>query len=418
MNSSAPITPFWLRLGEISRYPLQSASLTTLLVLAACRLVLYIPLGFVLNLLIWFATYKYAVAVLRRTANGRLDAPEVTVDDESAGRQQIGLQIVFVIMAAFGFVLLGPTGGIVMAFVLGLAMPGATMSLAMDGNFLQALNPLTWLTIATRIGWPYLAVAVLCIVIGISQANAQALVAFLPPVLNVFVFYFLAQYAVLVAFHLMGYMIYQYHEELGHEVEVQTTRRTAADDPDQGLLDEAEQLVRDGHAQQAEEMLGSQIRRLGGSATMHGQYRKLLKLRGDTAALSQHGRDYLGVLMAQGQEKGALDLARDCLEHDPQFAVARAEQVAPLAKRAADMGQSQLAMKLLSDFHTRHPRHDDIPQNTLLAARLLADKLGQDRQAQALLQETRGAFHNHTLRPDMEAYLSFLDSLNPPPART
>jgi hypothetical protein len=418
MNSPPPITPFWLRLGAITRYPLQGASLTTLLVLAACRLVLYIPLGFVLNLLIWFATYKYAVAVLRRTANGRMDAPEVTIDDESAGRQQIGLQIVFVLMAAIGFLLLGPIGGIVMAFALGLAMPGATMSLAMDGNFWQALNPLTWITIATRIGWPYVTAAVLCIVIGISQANAQALVAFLPPVLNVFVFYFLAQYAVLVVFHLMGYLIYQYHEELGYQIEVQTTRRTAADDPDQGLLDEAEQLVRDGHAQQAEQLLGSQLRRLGGSAALHGQYRKLLKLRGDKAALSEHDRDYLGVLMAQGQEKNALDLARDSLEHDSRFAVARPEHIAPLAKRAADMGQTQLALKLLADFHTRHPRHDDIAPNTLLTARLMADKLGQDQAAQTLLTETRGAFHNHPLRPDMEAYLAFLDGLNQPRART
>lgn len=416
--NSPPITPFWLRLGPISRYPLQTAALTTLLVLAACRLVLYIPLGFLLNLLVWFATYKYAVSVLRRTANGRLDAPEVSIDDESAGRQQIGLQIVFVLMAVFGFVLFGPVGGIVIAFVLGLAMPGATMSLAMDGNFLQALNPLTWVTIATRIGWPYVAAAILCIVIGVSQANAQALLSFLPPFVNVFVFYFLAQYAVLVAFHLMGYLIYQYHDELGHEIETPAPRRSASSDPDQGLLDEAEQLVRDGHAQQAEELLGTQLRRLGGSAALHGQYRKLLKLRGDQAALSQHGRDYLGVLLAQGQEKAAVDLARDCLEHDPQFAVARAEQVAPLARRAADLGQTQLALKLLTDFHTRYPNHDDVAPNTLLAARLLADKLGQDQQAQALLQQTRAAFHNHPLRPDMEAYLSFLDGLSLPRART
>lgn len=418
MNSSAPITPFWLRLGAITRYPLQAASLTTLLVLAGCRLVIYIPFGFVFNLLIWFATYKYAVAVLRRTANGRLDAPEVTIDDESAGRQQIGLQIVFVLMAVMGFLILGPVGGIVTAFVLGLAMPGATMSLAMDGDFLQALNPLTWLTIATRIGWAYVAAAVLCIVIGISQANAQALVSFLPPLLNVFVFYFLAQYAVLVAFHLMGYLIYQYHDELGHEIETPTVRRTLSSDPDQGLLDEAEQLVREGNAQQAEELLGAQIRRLGGSAAMHGQYRKLLKLRGDAAALSQHGRDYMMVLMAHGQEKAALDLARDCFEQDSRFAMTRPEYVAPLARRAADMGQSQLALKLLSDFARRFPNHADIPQNTLLAARLMADKLGEDRQAQTLLSANKDAFIGHALRPEMEAYLAFLDGLASPRARS
>jgi hypothetical protein len=418
MTSSDTITPFWLRLREITRYPLQSAALTSLLVLTVGRLVVYLPFGGLLNLLLWFAAYKYAVAVLRRTADGRLDAPEVSWEDESAGRLQIGLQIMFVLMAVLGFAIFGVIGGSLVAFALGLAMPGATMSLAMDGDFWNALNPLNWFAIATRIGWPYVAVAVLCIVIGVSQANAKAMLSFLPPVLDVLVFYFLAQYALLVAFHLMGYLIYQYHEQLGHEIEAPLQRRTGSSDPDQGLLDEAEHLVREGNALEAEQLLGNQIRRLGGSASVHGQYRKLLRLRGDSAALSQHGRDYIGVLMAQEQEKPALELARECLALDSGFAIANPDHVGRLAQRAAGTGQARLAVSLLSDFHIRHPKHADLPPNTLLAARLMADKMGQDREARALLSSTHNAFRDHPLRVEMEAYLAFLDSLNQPVART
>jgi hypothetical protein len=418
MTSSDTITPFWHRLPQITRYPLQSAAVVTLLVLTVSHLVEYLPFGGILDLLVWFAAYKYAVAVLRRTADGRMDAPEVSWEDESAGRQQIFLQIMFVLMALFGFAVLGPVGGTLLAIGLGLAMPGAAMSLAMDGDFWNALNPLTWIAIATRIGWPYVAVALLCIVIGISEANAEALLAFLPPVLDVLVFSFLAQYALLVAFHLMGYLIYQYHEQLGHEIAAPLHRRTLASDPDQALLDDAEQLVRDGNAQEAEQLLGNQIRRLGGSATMHGQYRKLLKLRGDTAALSQHGRDYIGVLMAQGQDKPALELARDCLAQDSGFTVANPAHIGPLAQRAADTGQARLAVTLLADFHRRHPKHADIPANSLLAAKIMADKMGQDREAHALLSDTRRDFNDHALRPEMEAYLSFLGNLNQPTART
>jgi hypothetical protein len=261
-------------------------------------------------------------------------------------------------------------------------------------------------------------VAVLCIVIGVSQANAKALLSFLPPVLDVLVFYFLAQYALLVAFHLMGYLIYQYHEQLGHQVEAPLQRRTGASDPDQGLLDEAEHLVREGNALEAEQLLGNQIRRLGGSASVHGQYRKLLRLRGDSAALSQHGRDYIGVLMAQEQEKTALELARDCLAQDSGFAVANPDHIGRLAQRAADTGQARLAVSLLSDFHLRHPKHADLPPNTLLAARLMADKMGQDQEARALLSSNHNAFRDHPLRVEMEAYMAFLDSLHRPVART
>lgn len=415
--SNPPIAPFWMRLREISLYPFHGAALATLGVLTVCRLVNYVPFGWFLNLLVWFALYKYAVAVLRRTADGHMDAPEISIDDESAGRLQIALQLVFGLMAVFGFAVLGPVLGTVLAILLGLAMPGATMSLAMDGNFWHALNPLNWVAIVTRIGWPYVAVALLCLVILLSQMNAQALVSILPPVVDVLVFYFLGQYAVLVAFHLMGYLIYQHHEELGHEPAAVVVRRTANSDPDQGLLDQAEHLVREGQAEEAEQLLGAHIRRLGGSAALHAQYRRLLKLRGDSAALTEHGRNYINVLMAQEQEKQSLDLARDCLADDPGFTLAMPEQVAPLAKRAAQMGQAKLALDLLKGFHERHRREPDVAANALLAARLMVDRFGQDQEARALLVETGAQFTDPTLAAERDAYLRFLDGLAAPMAR-
>jgi hypothetical protein len=417
MDNHHEITPFWQRLGPITRYPLKSAALMTLLALTFCRLVLYLPFGWIFNLFVWFAVYKYAVAVLRRTADGHEDPPEVSWDDEMAGRWQIALLVIFMFIAFALFLLFGPVGGTICAIVLGLAMPAATMSLAMDGDFGRALSPLTWVAMVTRIGWPYLSVALLCAVIGFSEANATALVAYLPPVINVLVFYFLAQYAILVAYHLMGYLVYQFHEALGFEAQALVMRRSGAADPDQELLDQAEQLVLDGQAQQAEALLGTRLHRLGGSAAMHGQYRKLLKLRGDAAALSQHGRDYINVLLAQGQDKKALELARECIEQDSTFTLARPEQVGPMARRAAELGQAQIAVKLLADFHKRHPRDPDVPANALLAARLLADKFGRDKDAHILLNETRERFADHALRPEMEAYLAFLDKLDPSLAR-
>lgn len=411
MSLQAPITPFWLRLREISLYPLQGAALVTLVSLTVARLVYYAPFGWALNLLIWFAFYKYAVTVLRRTADGRLEAPEVSWEGEDSGWLQVVLQFVFAVFAAIGFLALGPKGGVLVVILLSIALPGATMSLAMDENFGRAINPLTWVEIATRIGWPYFAVVALCLVINISEANAQVVVEKLPPVLNVLVFYFIAQYAALVTFHLMGYLIYQYHDELGHEIEAPLVRRSLSSDPDQALLDQAEHLVREGQTQQAEDLLGGQIRQRGGTAAVHQQYRKLLKLRGDMKTLSAHGRDYIAILLAQQQDKVALDIARDSVSADPGFALAQPEQVSVLAQKAAQLGQSQLALQLVTGFHRRYPRHADIAANALLEARLLADKLGRDRDALALLEETRGAFIGHPLRSEMETYRSFLQSL-------
>ena len=72
------IVPFWNRLREITLYPAHPHALLTIGVLAVCHLAGYFPgVGFILDLLVWIALYKYAFECLRATANGRLEPPEI-----------------------------------------------------------------------------------------------------------------------------------------------------------------------------------------------------------------------------------------------------------------------------------------------------------------------------------------------------
>jgi hypothetical protein len=425
MTPSTQITPFWHRLRAISKYPLRGAALWTLLALTAARgLTMVLPLGitvFIFNFLLWAAVYAYAVAILRSTANGHLDPPEVAMEGQADGRKQLWLQVVFVILmlvgAAVGAMLGGQVGAILAFALLALAMPAATLSLAIDDNFWHALDPSTWWAIASRLGWPYLAMSMLSGVILISQANAQDMLhSVLPEVLALWAGYFVATYAVFMYFHLLGYVIYQYHEDLGYQIDRPIARRDANADPDQGLLDEAAEMVLNGDAAGAEDMIGRHLRARGGSAAVHGQYRKLLRLRGDVEASTRHGREYLSVLMAQGNEKGALELARDCLAQDPDFTLAQPEFVAPLARRAEATAQPRVAVQLLSGFGERHFGHADVAPNALMVAKLLAERLGDEARAREELMAVRDQLGTDELR-QVQAYLEFLDKLSAPVAR-
>jgi hypothetical protein len=417
MSSEQRIVPFWERLREISLYPMQADALTTIGVLAVCHLVFYVPFGFFLNLLVWVALYKYAFECLRASANGRLQPPEasMTVDD-SLGWSQIWLQVAFLAMNLAGFILFGMVGGSIVAIILALALPGAIMALAMDENLAHALNPATWLAIVARIGWPYLAVAALYFVFNLSQRYAQALVVpFLPHVISLVVVYAIAHYAVVATFHLMGYLIYQYHDEVGYEpAPVIAPLRKPSDDPDQALLDEAAQLVRDGAPEQAVDQLGAAIRGRGGSDAVHTQYRKLLALSGRREEQLRHGREWISTLLAQDKDRRAVDVARECLDLDSTFAPAQADEVSRLATAAADAHASQVALKLLSGFHQRWPKHRDIPQNYLLAARLLAEKMGKDAEARTMLEQLARGYPDHPLAPKIAEYRRFLDKLATP----
>lgn len=417
-----PIVPFWQRLREISLYPAQTGAMVTLVVLSLARLLGLLPgVGRIVNLLVMIALYKFAFEILRATANGNMAPPENALDmDESVGRQGVLLQAAFIVLAFLSFfvgvLLFGEGGvwfGIIASVVLLFGWPGACMSLAIDQNFWHALNPGTWLQIMGRLGWPYFLAFGLMALIFLSAANAQAMIQdVIPLLIGLPVFYFISGYALLATFHLMGYLVWQYQDELGFTPDaapMPLINRHA--DPDQSILDEAAQMVRDGETDLATDALRAHLRERGGTEAVHTQYRKLVRLKGDKAELIRHGKEWLPMLLAQDREKAALELYRDLVELDPAYAIGDAESNTRLANRAAALGQTQLALRLISGFHKRHPKSADIPQMYLLAARLLSERMGKDAEAKALLTQIRTAYPTHALIPEVDALMKLIDSI-------
>ena len=411
-----PIVPFWQRLSEITLYPAKPAAMITIGVLALARLLGLLPglAGWLLDLLVTVALYRFAFEVLRATANGRMEPPEGMGETaQSSGWLAIWLQLIFIIAAVLLIVLLGWIG-LALCVVMLVGYPGAVMSLAIDQNLGHALNPGTWIQIMTRLGWPYFVAFGLILVIFISAGNAQSwLVKLLPLAIGLPVFYFISGYALIATFHLMGYLIWQYQDELGFTPEtapVLQLHRNA--DADQYILDEAAQMVRDGETDMATEALRAHLRERGGTEAVHTQYRKLVRLKGDRSELVRHGREWLPVLLAQDREKTAVELCRELTDLDPTFVVTDAESNARLAQRASTLGHAQLALRLINGFHKRHPKSADIPAMYLLAARLLSERMGKDAEAKSLLTQIRGAYPNHALIPQIDALMKLIDSVS------
>jgi hypothetical protein len=91
------------------------------------------------------------------------------------------------------------------------------------------------------------------------------------------------------------------------------------------------------------------------------------------------------------------------------------EQVGRLAQKAADMGQSEAALRFTSGFHKAFPKHKDIPRNYLLAAKLLAERFNQEAKATELLNGVKQLFPSHPMLPEIDAYLDFLTKLGSGP---
>ena len=381
--------PFWLRLRGISTYPFRGAALSSLIALTLLSLLGIVPLlGWIVVLLLWVAAYKYAFEILRNTADGRMEAPEVMLGtDDGVVVRLLGMMIVLGAVAIVALVVGGPAIGLLVLAAIVFLQPGCVMSLALDGSLSRALNPATSLRLVARIGWPYLAVFGLLFVIQASALTAGAwLSRVMPPVLADLSVTAVSFWGLFAAFHLMGYLIYQYHAVLGYEPD-QATSLPGRHSPDNDLLAEAEDYVRAGQLDTALELLRSETSSRAVGIEVHELYHRLLRQQGDLPALIGHAGQYLNLLMLEaGPQHGrrALGLLREALDADATFVPLQIEHAGQLVERARLGGQSQLAVDTWRALLGAHPRHPDAP-----AWRMLSDRFGRDDEARTLLMQAR-----------------------------
>ena len=417
-----PIKPFWEIIPQIFRYPAHASSLTTIALFSLLWLLSFLPglIGLLAALLMAAATYKFAYAVLVHTARGNLEPPEgyfAQVDD-GVYWQQIGLWLLmFLIWIGVAMLTGSPTVTITLAVFMLVALPIATMVLAIDQSVLHALNPVTWLDGMRRIGWPYVLVVVFLLMMIASSYTARAFVApMLPFLLGYVAFQFIAMYFLVAMFFLMGYVIYQYHEELGFEIDEYAGGRLPDPRANDPILDRAQGLIEEGKPEDAKKVLKDALRSAGPLSEASKLYQRLCRITGDGAALKEFGRGQVTALLELGRDKDALELARECLETDASFQLADGRQVARLAELANTYGQYQLALKLTNGFGKRYPNHPDIPRVYLLAARVLSDKLGKDDQALAIVRQLERKYAQHELAPEIGKLRQMLDAISGGPA--
>ena len=405
--------PFWERLQQILAYPLHSEALLTISLLAGLRLLGFLPgVGWLVNIVITAALLKYAAEVLSSTANGNMEAPSGYSSPDSLGWVILKVVILLWLMLALAAIILIVTGAPavvwIVAIVIALGAPAALMSAAIDQDTFGAINPGMWWATITRIGWPYVGAALLCLLLMYSEANAQQmLVPILPGPLAIVGHYFISHYFTVVTFHLLGYLVYQYRDALGYELKpIAVGSLPKPRDRDQTVLDDSEKLAADGNTEQAARALGEHLNERGGSDLMHQRYRKLLTLHGDRTALDKHARQYLNVLIAHEKWRPALDFWSECRGGDAQLWPSDPDQVLELVDKARELGKPELALKFANGFSKTYPKHTSVPTVHLRVAQALAGPLGKRDDARRLLEATIAGYPKSKAVPELEAFLA------------
>lgn len=411
------IPPFWERIPQFFAYPATFDNLVYIGMLSVLSLATFLPIvGGIVPLLVLLATLKYAYGLLEHTALGNMQPPTRSSNSQnSSPYKQFVIFILMFATVAASAILLGKLAGILTYAAVIFAIPASVMSLAMTGSLLFAMNPVNLVRLIAVIGWPY---CLLYVFLLLLSSGSGVVTGLLMPVLPfpalLVLSTFISAYFIFIMFHMMGYAIYQYHEDLGLEgvKEYQEAPKAkAVANPSDELMVEVNILISEGRIDEAKARLKQAVR-YSADPEHFARYHKLLLLGEDSAELGRHGKEYINLLLAKGQKHNALTVFVECVDRAPGFALDDAAPALEIAQTAMAQNRSQeAALRLLEGFAERYPRNPKIPAAGLLRAKLLCEFRSDDARAKAILQGVLRDYPQHGLTGEIQQYLQLIGRL-------
>lgn len=406
------IPPYWNRMPGFFAYPLRRPALDMLLLTVALGLVPVLIGNGLLGFGAWLAMslmlFKYGYESLQATAAGDGQPPGLA--DALSGEgyalpiKQVAVLVVLTLSVSVAWRLGGGWLGIPALIVVTLLVPATVILLGMERSFISAVNPAALLRVATAIGWPYLGLFGLLLCIQLASGTSLALVNILLPgqsglAINTAVAVFLGNYFVLMAFHLLGYVVYQYHDALGY----------IAEDPESDGVDSELELFNALVAEQRHPAAMAEITRLlarhPGHPALRSRQLQLARLLGDGRVLRREGGAAIGERIRGGRVGEAVDVYLDCRQHVPDFRPDAVEHHEPLARELRARGRVREAMELLNGLHRSYPDSSHVVGAYLLAARLFLDDMKRPDQAARVLRFLLQRFPDDPHQPEVEALL-------------
>ncbi|KAF7598638.1 MAG: hypothetical protein CGU28_10485 [Candidatus Dactylopiibacterium carminicum] len=456
-SSKLAIAPFWARVPRFFLFPLQASALWRVLVFAAVPAIgafgrspsALVVLIAGLSLLSWVFLLRFGSRVLHETSLGRLSISDYSpLPDDTLAHMPYKIMVLFLAPGILVGVItgaLGETPGMLTNFALTVITPAALMALVVSRSLGTGLNPAAAWSIISGVGKPY---ALLCIflfclsasqmflILKIGEAKLlplllewQALQAaagqayqtqdaaafesamegirtFFPsikPTLAgaIWVITAVAMHFTLIAFNMLGYVLYQYHEALGLEVAPQGRgKQTARDDQQTEDSSRIASLIAAGDIGAAVHIAYEAQRLAPDDVAAQERYNRLLHLAGKDDRLLNHSHRLIPLLLRREHRSAALETWKRCHERNPEFRLEDAAQVLRLAEVAHAERDPRLAMKILNGFDKAFRHHPLIPEVYFLCARILCEDLGQDELAERFLITLCNRYPQHARAPE------------------
>ncbi|NVK21163.1 MAG: hypothetical protein HWD86_01475 [Kangiellaceae bacterium] len=397
---SDKVEPFWNKLGEFNKYPFQEAALKFLMTFAVIAFVLgliisFIPfwiIKFVLTLTIISIGIGYVFKVLTKVARGNFAAPTydeaISFNSDEMTVKVIGLYLGLVVAGFVAISMFAEIGVIIYTLFLGFAMPAMIIILAMDKHVSSALNPVEIARTIHGIGWPYLLLTVFVYLIGLGLEFAQDTLTFwLPEALSFALTYVALAFFHIIMFAMLGYVVYQYHAELGYGIDVETlvTNQNIQDIEELRQLAHSDVYIHEGRFDDAQAVLYQVAKSVKYQAQALERLIRLNMARQDRVATIKAARAYYDNINLDQHAVQALELYKAIHQFEPRFKPMNAKARAVLISSLRSRTQQELVEHFSSDLWEKFPQDPMLAKALLAQAKYYAEIIGDDDKAIVIL---------------------------------
>jgi len=416
------IDPFWKRLPRIFGYGFYPRPLILVAVVAVISS--FFPNAGILSLvargLMWMVILKYSFESLKATAGGDLKPPRVNAETICADIGPVVKQGIMYLIIGILIVFLAATSGPVIAYpvfyLVGLLIPSMIIILVTSSSLLNALNPVAAGTIAIRIGWAYLLVYVFFSILGSAPAVlGYYLIKHFPEALQAPMMTFAQGFYTIITYHLLGYVILQYHEEVGYQVNQDDFRDPAEEkkaplqaDPDAQVLNAIKPLIQEGKLDEALARIIEMTSVTGIlGVNLAERFYTLLKMKKKFPEMLRHAETYLVLLAAADDRTKALKVYVECKKIKSDF-LPDATALFKLAGWLNEIGKSKEAIATYNRLIKEYPAHPLVPKAFYRMAQIFHDRLMRPDNARKILTGVKQKYPDHEIIPHVDNYLANL----------
>ncbi|MCK5099229.1 MAG: hypothetical protein KAR45_14060, partial [Desulfobacteraceae bacterium] len=387
---------------------------------------------------------KYAFSILKTTMHGNLNPPGIdtlfTTDDFGPVIKQWIMYAAIVVCGIFVFAKFGIIAGIVYLLVTSYSLPSMIMLLVTSEKLGHALNPVMFLGFAFKIGKGYLIMWLfLVLLLSAPSALGYYIIKYLPEFSQKFLITFGENLYTFITYHLMGYVILQYHKNIGHEIDYENFQENTNGKPGQHgsthgnhqgnqqgqaktdqasgfktdeqseITGQAELLTREGKLDEAIVYIAEATAGTGIiSLVLLERYYNLLKLRKQTSTMVSNGEVYLHKLIKNNEKEKACQVFIDCATADKSFKPT-SRDLQKLGSWLKQTGKVKASINAYSRLIKFYPNHRLAPKTYFILAQIYNEKIKNKPQAKKIITVLMKKFPDHDIVSHAKLYLQKLN---------